>query len=199
MYNISFKEIIMPFKNPHPLYATYQAMKERCRNKNNPLYHRYGGRGISVCSRWLEHKTGFKNFLSDMGDKPSGFTLERINNNGNYEPTNCKWASRKEQQRNQNNTRKVMIEGIEYIAAELSDISGLKTDAIVQRALLGLSYQEVINPNRRVYKEGLAFGGKANGLKQKQLTHCKNGHEFNEQNTHITKQGWRRCRACKRK
>ena len=189
----------MPFKNPHPLYASYQAMKERCRNKNNPLYSRYGGRGISVCSRWLEHKTGFKNFLSDMGEKPTGFTLERINNNGNYEPTNCKWASRKEQQRNQSITRKVTIEGIEYIAADLADISGLKTDSIVERALLGLTYQEVINPAKRVFKEGLALGGKASGLKKQQLTHCKNGHEFNEQNTHITKEGWRKCRVCKRK
>lgn len=187
----------MPFKNPHPLYTTYHSMKERCRNKNNPLYHRYGGRGISVCPRWLEYRTGFTNFLSDMGDKPKGFTLERIDNNKNYEPSNCKWASRKEQQRNQSITRKVIIEGIEYIAADLADIAKVKTDTIVERAKAGLSYQDVISQTKRINLDGLKLGGKASGLKKLQRTHCSNGHEFTPENTYISKQGWRRCRKCR--
>lgn len=189
----------MPFKNPHPIYTVYHSMKERCRNKNNPLFHRYGGRGISVCSRWLEHGTGFKNFLSDMGERPQGFTLERINNDGNYEPSNCKWASRKEQQRNQEKTRKVIIDGIEYIAADLADIANVKTDTIIERAKAGLSYQEIINQIKRINLEGLKLGGKANGAKKLSKTHCPNGHEFTTENTYISKQGWRICRICRRK
>jgi hypothetical protein len=174
-------------------------MKQRCYNPNNLAYKNYGGRGIKICPQWLEPKVGFNQFLLDMGEKPFGFSIERINNNGNYEPTNCKWASRKEQQRNQSVTRKIVIEGIEYIASDLSDISGLKTDSIVQRAKYGLTYNEIINPQKRVFTEGLSLGGKASGAKKQALTHCKYGHEFTLKNTSITKQGWRRCKACRHK
>lgn len=188
----------MPFKNPHPLYCVWHAMKERCRNKNFRQWKNYGGRGISVCSRWLEpNSDGFRNFVADMGDRPNGYQLDRINNDGNYEPSNCRWASRSQQQRNQTVTRFVFIDGKKYIAAELAEISGIKTDAIVERAKLKLSYEEVISPKRRVYTDGLKLGGIANGKRQSSKTHCDNGHPFDEKNTHITKEGWRRCRRCR--
>jgi len=75
-------------------------MIQRCRNKNSKNFHRYGGRGISVCDRWLS----FENFLSDMGEKPDGLSIERINNDGNYEPSNCRWATQYDQ--TQNRTKK---------------------------------------------------------------------------------------------
>ena len=83
----------------HPLYQTHQHMKHRCSNPNHKKWNLYGGRGIKVCDRWLG-EDGFKNFLEDMGERPIGTTLDRIDVNGNYEPTNCRWATISEQNKN---------------------------------------------------------------------------------------------------
>jgi hypothetical protein len=77
-------------------YKSWRSMINRCTNPNTPGYASYGGRGITVCDRWLI----FEPFLADMGVRPEGRTLDRINNDGNYEPGNCRWATRFEQQRN---------------------------------------------------------------------------------------------------
>ncbi len=81
----------------HPLYSVWGQMKERCQKPTNQAYKNYGGRGISVCERW----ESFENFLFDIGIPPKGLTLERMDNDGNYEPGNCKWATRSEQRANQ--------------------------------------------------------------------------------------------------
>lgn len=81
-----------------PGYNTWVSMKSRCYNTSHGRYKDYGGRGIKVCERWIE---SFQNFIDDMGNKPGkDYSLDRIDNNGNYEPSNCRWATREQQQAN---------------------------------------------------------------------------------------------------
>jgi len=82
-------------------YRSWDSMIQRCTNPNSPDYKRYGGRGITVCKRWLK----FPNFLKDMEARPQNRTLERINNDNGYHKSNCKWASRKQQDRNKRSNR----------------------------------------------------------------------------------------------
>ena len=84
-----------------PTYNSWYNMKTRCQNPNYPDYEYYGGRGIKVCERWQD----FENFLADMGEKPEGLTLDRIDNDGDYEPDNCRWATMKEQIQNRRNLK----------------------------------------------------------------------------------------------
>lgn len=82
-----------------PEYNSWRAMNKRCSNPNTPGYKNWGGRGIKVCKRWLK----FENFLADMGPRPAFTSIERRNNDGDYKPSNCYWATRKEQRANQRN------------------------------------------------------------------------------------------------
>lgn len=86
-------------------YGVWQAMKDRCNNPNRKDYHRYGGRGIGVCERWLS----FENFLADMGEPPEGKTLDRLDNDKGYSPDNCAWRSRKEQVHNSTRIKHITI------------------------------------------------------------------------------------------
>lgn len=92
-----------PRRKDHPLYGVWKAMRQRCCNVNNRSFPNYGGRGVRVCDRWA---ASFWAFVADMGERPDGYSLERIDNNGNYDPANCCWADRLTQRHNQRPHRK---------------------------------------------------------------------------------------------
>lgn len=98
-----------------PEYRSWKAMLERCRNPNAPNYHLYGGRGIGICDRW-QSDDGFSNFLADMGLRGKGLTLDRIDNDGNYGPENCRWASAKQQSLSRRSTPEIQKARAENLA-----------------------------------------------------------------------------------
>lgn len=109
-------------------YGIWQSMKQRCFDKNNDAYCRYGGRGITVCEAW---SSSFEAFLRDMGPRPSrNLTIERINNSGNYEPGNCRWDTRSQQARNRRSTPVYLFDGKWRSIAELSEISGIRSETL---------------------------------------------------------------------
>jgi len=116
-----------------PEYKSWIAMRHRCSNPNHIAFHRYGGRGISVCSRW----DSFENFLADMGKKPIGCSLDRIDNNKGYSPENCRWASHREQSNNTKQNRLVSYGGANYTISQLSEKLGINYNTLYSRIQRG--------------------------------------------------------------
>jgi len=117
-----------------PEYQSWRGMRERCVNPNHVAWPRYGGRGITVCDRWLN---SFDAFLSDMGKRPKGTSLDRINPDGPYEPTNCRWADVATQARNKTDTR-LTDEQVDAIQRLL--VSGAKQIDIAQAVGISRGY-----------------------------------------------------------
>lgn len=102
-------------------YQAWTGMIDRCDNPNSLRFHRYGGRGIGVCERWRDPRA----FYADMGDPAAGFTLERIDNDADYSPENCRWATRKEQNNNRSTTRLIYFGGETLSAAAWAERLGI--------------------------------------------------------------------------
>lgn len=121
-----------------PEYKSWQSMNDRCLSRKENAA--YSGRGISVCASWRS----FEQFLSDMGPRPSGTTLDRVDVNGNYEPGNCRWASAKMQGRNKRNTVILTALGKSAPLTEWAEMTGLRSVTIRNRLRAGWTHQEAV-------------------------------------------------------
>lgn len=126
-------------------YTIWGGMVKRCINPNTKHYDRYGGRGILICERWLK----FENFFSDMGES-NGMTIERINNDGNYEPSNCKWVPMKTQARNRSNNHIIVFNGESHCIAVWAERIGLTTNAMKCRIYRGWTIERALTQEKRL-------------------------------------------------
>lgn len=142
-------------------YYSWLAMKRRCLIKNDKRYHDYGGRGIKICEQWAYN---YPKFLQDMGRAPSKHhSIERINNDGNYEPNNCKWSTRKEQQNNMRSNVIIEYNGETKTLAMWCDYLKLRYGTISTRLKRGWSIVDAFNPKkltRKGYEFGFSHGNK---------------------------------------
>lgn len=130
-----------------PEYITWLNIRARCRNKNNPAYHHYGGRGITVCDRWNQ---AFENFLADMGAKPfPKASLDRIDNDKGYSPENCRWADKFQQARNRRCNIHYTAFGVTATLPELCEIHGIHYKTAHTRMRMGESVESALGPRRR--------------------------------------------------
>ena len=120
---------------------SWEAMLSRCYNPDNISFNSYGERGITVCDRW---RNSFKVFVDDMGRRPTDTTLERIDNNANYEPENCKWATRQEQANNRRTNRSITINGQTLTVAQWARKLGISCFVIHTRLYNGLSEHDAV-------------------------------------------------------
>ena len=126
----------------HPLYSVWQGMKKRCNNSSASGYDNYGGRGISVCKRWQD---SFTSFVKDMGSRPTAeHSIERVDNEGNYEPSNCVWATSEVQARNKRNNRHITIGGASLVMSDWARICGVSRQRIHQRIKQHGTYRAIM-------------------------------------------------------
>lgn len=116
-----------------PTYESWVSMMARCTNPNRPGFQRYGGRGIRVCERWID----FRNFLEDMNVRPANTELDRINNDGNYEPGNCRWATRVEQCNNTGAAHLLTWNGVTHSIADWARLLNVPYARIQSRVKRG--------------------------------------------------------------
>ena len=126
-----------------PTYKSWESMRRRCMNSRAHNYYLYGGRGIAVCSRWLN---SFENFYEDMGERPVGKSLDRIDNNGNYEPQNCKWSTPEEQQNNTRHNNNITYNGQTMSLSRWARFTGIERSKLWHRINNGWSVERALTP-----------------------------------------------------
>lgn len=122
-------------------YKAWAGMVQRCTNPKHHKWPRYGGRGIRVCDRWLS----FENFYEDMGHRPPGMTVDRENNDGNYEPTNCRWATAQQQADNKSSNRYVTVNGEQMTVSAASRLAGIQRGTVASRMRSGWTVDRALS------------------------------------------------------
>lgn len=158
----------MPSKNPNRLravykreYTTWKGMRVRCNSPLDFLYPKYGGRGISVCQAW----DTFEQFLQDMGPRPEGKTLDRIDNSGNYEPSNCRWATPLEQANNTRRTRRHVVNGESLTISEIARKFGVSRKTVTRSFAKYSDSAAAISD--MIYRRGLSHARRASSAHKK--------------------------------
>lgn len=121
-------------RHQHPLFATWKGIIQRCENPNHTHYSDYGARGIQLCPKW---RSDFEAFAADMGERPAGHSIDRINPDGPYAPDNCRWATAKTQLNNRRDTIKIEWRGQEITATEACEIAGISKALLLWRVKRG--------------------------------------------------------------
>lgn len=135
-------------KNGSRTYTSWVQMRQRCLNSNHTFYSEYGGRGITVCERWLH---SFENFLADMGERPEETSLDRIDVTKGYSPENCRWLSQKGQCRNKRDNLLLTYDGKSLCASEWAEITGITASTIRKRHRAGWDVQRTLTePMRKI-------------------------------------------------
>lgn len=138
------------------VFAAWSSMLRRCLNPNAENYPRYGGRGITVCADWAN---SFENFFADMGHPPEGMSLDRKDNDGNYEPDNCRWATAEEQARNRSNRRLITYDGRCQSLGEWAKELEIGRETLRRRLEKGWSVEDTIG--RPLYVKGVPRLGRS--------------------------------------
>lgn len=143
----------------HPLRLIWKSMLMRCNNPNVKNYNNYGGRGIKVCDRW-SGDLGFENFVNDMGDRPDGTTLDRIDVNGNYEPSNCRWATTEQQMNNRTDNSRITLSGESITCAQLCKKYGFYYTWVAHQLRAGIDINFIIKMQMRPKNEKIGRSGR---------------------------------------
>lgn len=134
----------------HPLYTTWLSMRTRCNNPKSISYQWYGALGIKVCERWND----FSSFVEDMGDRPDGCTIDRIDTLGDYLPGNCRWATQQEQDRNKSSNRMITINGETKCLVDWAQLSGIPGQMILRRLDAGWEPEDAVAMPKGSIKPG---------------------------------------------
>lgn len=188
-------------------WRAWSSMLSRCNNPKHPAYKNYGGRGITVYSKWMG-RDGYSNFLSDLGRKPSrDHQLDRIDNDAGYFPQNCRWATRKEQARNRRSNKVLSLNGKSQTIAAWEEEMGLQRGVIRDRISSGWNIEEAITTPQRRVRQPFGIGTTVNSWtiqssfkKDGEIFYqcvCKCGRNSIVRHYDLEKQKSTRCRKCR--
>lgn len=141
---------------PTATYRIWSGMLQRCKNPKTRCFGRYGARGIKVCKRWLK----FENFLADMGERPAGKSIDRIDNDGNYEPSNCRWATDREQHRNRSDNVRLTFNGTTRSLVEWEECLGLPRGILKDRLRSGWTTEKALTCPIMTKSQAAIYGDK---------------------------------------